>query len=192
MAYPLSLWEAIAGLLGRSASILPGDMPGYPSDRHPPGYDADAARWAQIARGLMDAGVRVATAPRGQAIGQGVQGLVEGLDSGRRRYEEGLPGGADGAPTASRLGAGDIALLAGADPGSATAGYGLQPVLDPGPPGGGQGHEPCRLIPSLSPFGLCFYLCPSGAIIRGNSTRPGGCPAFRFRGQGMGPDSDMM
>jgi hypothetical protein len=90
-------------------------MPGYPGDRHPPGYDADVARWAQIARGLMDAGVRVATAPRGQAIGQGVQGFVEGLDSGRRRYEEGLPGGTDGAPTASRLGAGDVALPAGAD-----------------------------------------------------------------------------
>lgn len=124
MAYPLNLWEAIAGLLGGAAAFLPEDR----SRRHPPGYDAEAARWAQIAQGLMDAGVRVAAAPRGQAIGQGVRGFIEGLDSGRRAYEGALPDGADSLPIGSYPGS-DVALFTGPEAGDGIARYGLQPAL---------------------------------------------------------------
>jgi len=88
----VSLWDAIASLFGggSSSTILPGDMPGDPNYRRPPGYDPDAARWAQISRALLEAGARVASAPRDQAVGQGLQGFIEGSDAGKQNYEDGL------------------------------------------------------------------------------------------------------
>jgi hypothetical protein len=65
-------------------------MPGDPSYRRPPGYDPDAARWAQISRGLLEAGARLAAAPRRQAIGQGLQGFIAGSDAGKQAYEDDL------------------------------------------------------------------------------------------------------
>jgi len=87
-----SLWDAIARLLGNgtSSSVLPGDMPGDPNYRRPPGYDPDAARWAQISRGLLEAGARVASAPRQQAVGEGLQGYIVGSDAGKRAYDDDL------------------------------------------------------------------------------------------------------
>jgi hypothetical protein len=88
------LSDLIAGLLGgRSgvlSSLLPGGMPGDPSYRRPPGYDPDAAQWAQVSRALLEAGARVASAPRGQAVGQGLRGFIEGGDAGRQAYEDAL------------------------------------------------------------------------------------------------------
>jgi len=87
-----TLWDAIARLFGggSSTAVLPGDMPGDPNYHRPPGYDPAAARWAQISRALLQAGARVASAPRGEAVGQGLQGFVEGSDAGRQAYEEEL------------------------------------------------------------------------------------------------------
>ncbi len=87
-----SLWDAIARLLGggTASSILPGDMPGDLNYRRPPGYDPDEARWAQISRGLLEAGARVAAAPRQQAVGEGLQGFIVGSDAGKRAYEDDL------------------------------------------------------------------------------------------------------
>jgi hypothetical protein len=86
-----NLSDFIAGLLGgRSgalSSLLPGDMPGDPIYRRPSGYDPGAARWAQISRGLLEAGARIAAAPRGQAVGQGLRGFIEGSDAGKANYE---------------------------------------------------------------------------------------------------------
>jgi hypothetical protein len=202
-----TLWEAVGGLLGGEAasSLLPGDMPGDPSYGRPPGYDPDEARWAQISRGLLEAGARVASAPRGQATGQGLLGLIEGMDTGREAYENGL-----GRGDATGIRGGNLAGIGAQytvkkqspvrqradDPVTGATGYfrdpGYQPVLEPGSNGGGHGYDRCALIPELSRIGLCFYLCPDGAIIRGNANGPSGCSAFRFRGQGVGPDSDMV
>ena len=87
-----SLWDAIARLLGGGtfSALLPGDMPGDPNYRRPPGYDPDEARWAQISRGLLEAGARVASAPRRQAVGKGLQGFIVGSDAGKRAYEDDL------------------------------------------------------------------------------------------------------
>lgn len=87
-----TLWDAIAHLLGSgaSASVLSGDMPGDPNYRHSPGYDPDAARWAQIARGLLEAGARVASAPRREAVGEGLRGFIAGSETGRQTYEDDL------------------------------------------------------------------------------------------------------
>lgn len=86
------LEDIIAGLLGGgpSSPILQGDMPGDPNYRRIPGYDPDAARWAQVSRALLEAGARVASAPRGQAVGQGLQGFIDGSDAGRQAYEDAL------------------------------------------------------------------------------------------------------
>jgi hypothetical protein len=228
------LWDAIVGLLGggSSSSFLPND----PDHRRPQGYDPDAARWAQISRALLEAGARVASAPRGQATGQGLLGFIEGMDAGKQAYENGLRNKTDGlqfedqqpqdgVPAAMRKGLQDAAAAGsrGENPsgfreqvgikkqpavraranGAAIGaeghfwtgpdGYEHQPILDPGSNGGGHGYERCMLIPELSQFGLCFYHCPDGAVIRGNAAHgPFGCAPFRFRGQGVGPDSDMV
>jgi hypothetical protein len=283
-----TLWDAIARLFGGGtlAAILPGDMPGDPNYRRPPGYDPAAARWVQISRALLEAGARVASAPRGQAVGQGLQGFIEGSDAGRQAYEDELlkdvkwreleaaqqaqddAGTAYADPLRRRAGSSPpipisvnggivraaspvgpvqppqpfeqslwdaVGVLAAprrgtqdsrtgiswsqnpnrireqisieqqpavrgrtdgatvAASGGAWAGIkddGYQPILAPGSNGGGHGYEKCMLIPALSQFGVCFYQCPSGAIIRGNADIP--CPPFRFLGQGAGPDSDMV
>src|SRR5258708_18072287 len=52
--------------------------------------------------------------------------------------------------------------------------------------GGGRGNEKCMLMPRIEQFGMCLYICPSGGIIRGFMSSFG-CPAFRFKGQGLGP-----
>jgi hypothetical protein len=87
-----SLWDAVARLLssGADASVLSSDMPGDPNYGHPPGYDPDAARWAWISHGLLEAGARVASAPRRQAVGEGLQGFIAGSDAGKQAYEDGL------------------------------------------------------------------------------------------------------
>jgi hypothetical protein len=86
------LENIIAGLLGGglSSSILSGDMPNDPNYRRIPGYDPDGARWAQISRALLEAGARIASAPRGQAVGQGLRGFIDGSDAGRQAYEDAL------------------------------------------------------------------------------------------------------
>lgn len=204
----ISLWDAIAQLLGSGASsfLVSGDMPGDPGYRRPPGYDPDAARWAQISRGLLEAGARVASAPRGQATGQGLLGLIEGMDTGREAYENGLGrDDATGIRDANLAGNGAQYAVKKQSPvgqraedlATGATGYlrdpGYQPVLEPGSNGGGRhGYDRCILIPELVRIGPCFYLCPDGAIIRGNANGPSGCSAFRFRGQGVGPDSDMV
>jgi hypothetical protein len=87
-----TLWDAIAKLFGGGSSpdLLPGDMPGDPNHHRPPGYDPAAAQWAQISRALLEAGARVASAPPGQAVGQGLQGFIEGGDAAKRAYENAL------------------------------------------------------------------------------------------------------
>lgn len=54
------------------------------------GYDPKAAMWAQISRAFMESGARLASAPRGQAVGQGLLGFIEGSDAGKEDYENGL------------------------------------------------------------------------------------------------------
>jgi len=54
------------------------------------GYDPKAALWSQIAAALQQAGAGVATAPRGQAVGQGLLGVLQGTQQGQQNYESGL------------------------------------------------------------------------------------------------------
>jgi hypothetical protein len=90
-----TLWDAVARLLGSGAasSVLSGDMRGDPNYRHSPGRDPDSACWAQISRCPLETGVRVPSAPRRQAVGEGLRGFIAGSDAGRQTYEDDLSRG---------------------------------------------------------------------------------------------------
>jgi hypothetical protein len=54
------------------------------------GYNPWAAVLATLGGGLQQLGAGIATAPRGQAIGQGLLGFLQGTTAGREGYENGL------------------------------------------------------------------------------------------------------
>ncbi len=61
--------------------------------------------------------------------------------------------------------------------GASSADGGVTPAYIPGPAGdgSGRGYDKCTLMPGISQFGFCLYLCPDGAVRRFEEIGPFGC-----------------